>query len=107
MPDADLIAMSKTAAGIWKRCSLDVRKVGLSLVYHRIIINLRIQGVYSYLSIFDGLNIDQGQHMGEIPTVARHIFQACPVLPWIPEPSTVNNKLKRGEGSGSTGRFFD
>jgi hypothetical protein len=28
-------------------------------------------------------------------------------LPWIPEPSTVNNKLKRREGSGSTGRFFD
>jgi hypothetical protein len=26
---------------------------------------------------------------------------------WIPEPSTVNNKLKRREGSGSTGRFFD
>ena len=28
-------------------------------------------------------------------------------LPWIPEPPTVNNKLKRREGSGSTGRFFD
>jgi hypothetical protein len=28
-------------------------------------------------------------------------------LPWIPEPSTANNKLKRREGSGSTGRFFD
>jgi hypothetical protein len=28
-------------------------------------------------------------------------------IPWIPEPSTVNNKLKRREGSGSTGRFFD
>ena len=28
-------------------------------------------------------------------------------LPWIPEPSTVNNKLKRREGSGSTGGFFD
>ena len=28
-------------------------------------------------------------------------------VPWIPEPSTVNNKLKRSEGSGSTGRFFD
>ena len=28
-------------------------------------------------------------------------------LPWIPEPSTVNKKLKRREGSGSTGRFFD
>ena len=27
-------------------------------------------------------------------------------LPWIPEPSTVNNKLKRREGSGSTGRFW-
>jgi hypothetical protein len=27
-------------------------------------------------------------------------------LPWIPEPS-VNNKLKRREGSGSTGGFFD
>ena len=30
-----------------------------------------------------------------------------PKVPWIPEPSTVNNKLKRREGSGSTGRFFD
>jgi hypothetical protein len=29
------------------------------------------------------------------------------LVPWIPEPSTVNNKLKRREGSGSTGRFFD
>jgi hypothetical protein len=28
-------------------------------------------------------------------------------VPWISEPSTVNNKLKRREGSGSTGRFFD
>jgi hypothetical protein len=28
-------------------------------------------------------------------------------LPWIPEPSTVNNNLKCREGSGSTGRFFD
>jgi hypothetical protein len=28
------------------------------------------------------------------------------LLPWIPEPS-VNNKLKRREGSGSTGGFFD
>jgi hypothetical protein len=27
-------------------------------------------------------------------------------LPWIPEPS-VNNKLKRREGSGSMGGFFD
>jgi hypothetical protein len=27
--------------------------------------------------------------------------------PWIPEPSTVNNKLKCREGSGSTRRFFD
>ena len=27
-------------------------------------------------------------------------------VPWIPEPS-VNNKLKRREGSGSTGGFFD
>jgi hypothetical protein len=27
-------------------------------------------------------------------------------LPWIPEPLTVNNTLKRREGSGSTGRFF-
>jgi hypothetical protein len=26
-------------------------------------------------------------------------------IPWIPEPSTVNNKLKRRVGS--TGRFFD
>jgi hypothetical protein len=24
-------------------------------------------------------------------------------LPWIPEPSTVNNKLKRREGSGIQG----
>ena len=29
------------------------------------------------------------------------------VVPWIPEPSTVNNKLKCREGSGSTGSFFD
>jgi hypothetical protein len=36
-----------------------------------------------------------------------HIFSAKGVqVPWIPEPSTVNNKLKRREGSGSTGRFF-
>ena len=28
-------------------------------------------------------------------------------IPWIPETSTVNNKLKRREGSGSTGRLFD
>ena len=28
------------------------------------------------------------------------------IVPWIPEPS-VNNKLKRREGSGSTGGFFD
>jgi hypothetical protein len=28
------------------------------------------------------------------------------LVPWIPEPS-VNNKLKRREGSGSTGGFFD
>jgi hypothetical protein len=27
------------------------------------------------------------------------------IVPCIPEPS-VNNKLKRREGSGSTGRFF-
>jgi hypothetical protein len=27
-------------------------------------------------------------------------------IAWIPEPS-VNNKLKRREGSGSTGGFFD
>ena len=33
--------------------------------------------------------------------------KALHCLPWIPEPSTVNNKLKRREGSGSTGRFFD
>jgi hypothetical protein len=26
-------------------------------------------------------------------------------LPWIPEPSTVNNKLKRREGSGIQGNF--
>jgi hypothetical protein len=32
---------------------------------------------------------------------------ACAGLPWISELSTVNNKLKRREGSGSTGRFFD
>jgi hypothetical protein len=32
---------------------------------------------------------------------------SSPKLPWIPVPSTVNNKLKRREGSGSTERFFD
>ena len=31
---------------------------------------------------------------------------AALTLPWIPEPS-VNNKLNRREGSGSTGGFFD
>jgi hypothetical protein len=30
----------------------------------------------------------------------------CMYIPWIPEPS-VNNKLKRREGSGLTGGFFD
>ena len=34
-------------------------------------------------------------------------FGAVEKVPWIPEPSTVNNKLKRREGSGSTGTFFD
>jgi hypothetical protein len=37
----------------------------------------------------------------------RILIIAAKLLPWIPEPSTVNNKLKRREGSGSTGRFFD
>jgi hypothetical protein len=32
---------------------------------------------------------------------AQHVWGT-----WIPEPS-VNNKLKRREGSGSTGGFFD
>jgi hypothetical protein len=27
-----------------------------------------------------------------------------PKVPWIPEPSTVNSKLKRREGSGIQGR---
>jgi hypothetical protein len=36
-----------------------------------------------------------------------NVAKARPFLPWIPEPSTVNNKLKRRKGSGSTGRFFD
>jgi hypothetical protein len=31
----------------------------------------------------------------------RPVFS--PPLPWIPEPSTVNNKLKRREGSGIQG----
>jgi hypothetical protein len=71
------------------------------LVYHRIIINLRIQGVYSYLSIFDGHNIDQGQHMGEIPTVARHIFQACPVWIYTQSNAHINvNPVGTGGGGG-------
>ena len=37
----------------------------------------------------------------------RTLTGVCKSIPWIPEPSTVNNKLKRREGSGSTGRFFD
>ena len=37
----------------------------------------------------------------------RILIIAAKLLPWIPEPSTVNNKLKRREGSGSMGRFFD
>ena len=28
------------------------------------------------------------------------------IIPWIPEPSTVYNKLKRREGSGSTGEIL-
>ena len=36
----------------------------------------------------------------------KFAVNAFVVLPWIPEPS-VNNKLKRREGSGSTGGFFD
>jgi hypothetical protein len=39
--------------------------------------------------------------------IKYHITQQVMLCPWIPEPSTVNNKLKRREGSGSTGRFFD
>ena len=35
------------------------------------------------------------------------LFKVALQVPWIPEPSTVNNKLKRREGSGSTGTFFD
>ena len=35
------------------------------------------------------------------------LLEAIYAVTWIPEPSTVNNKLKRREGSGSTGRFFD
>ena len=34
------------------------------------------------------------------------MFPAVVPLPWIPEPSTVNNKLKRREGSGSTGSLI-
>jgi hypothetical protein len=34
------------------------------------------------------------------------LVQVCDQISWIPEPS-VNNKLKRREGSGSTGGFFD
>ena len=41
-----------------------------------------------------------------VPTIATVCVFAL-WLPWIPELSTVNNKLKRREGSGSTGRFFD
>ena len=33
-------------------------------------------------------------------------YRSTTMVPWIPEPSTVNNKLKRREGSGSTGRLF-
>ena len=48
----------------------------------------------STLRIFSGLHL-----------VSKTVGNA--VVPWIPEPSTVNNKLKRREGSGSMGRFFD
>jgi hypothetical protein len=33
-----------------------------------------------------------------------HVGYAWHSIPWIPEPSTVNNKLKRREGSGIQGR---
>jgi hypothetical protein len=39
--------------------------------------------------------------------VALDKYDVSRRVPWIPEPSTVNNKLKRREGSGLTGRFFD
>jgi hypothetical protein len=47
------------------------------------------------------LSIDRLQNYWSM-ALSTHILD----LPWIPEPS-VNNKLKRREGSGSTGRFFD
>ena len=37
---------------------------------------------------------------------SHNVRNAISDLPWIPEPS-VNSKLKRREGSGSTGGFFD
>jgi hypothetical protein len=43
---------------------------------------------------------------GSKETFSRFWFGSAPIIPWIPEPS-VNNKLKRREGSGSTGGFFD
>jgi hypothetical protein len=32
-----------------------------------------------------------------------YLVRCIQTLPWIPEPSTVNNKLKRREGSGIQG----
>ena len=39
-------------------------------------------------------------------TIVKIESRSFSSVPWIPEPS-VNNKLKRREGSGSTGGFFD
>jgi hypothetical protein len=41
------------------------------------------------------------------PPLFEYCEWAFRKLPWIPEPSTVNNKLKRREGSGSTEWFMN
>ena len=67
--------------------------------------NFKVLKIYIFIycrsfKIFLGMFISLEQFWQE------HLIIDISCITWIPEPS-VNNKLKRREGSGSTGRFFD
>jgi hypothetical protein len=47
-------------------------------------------------------DIMNGSDLGQ-SYLPRFCFGKYSNIPWIPEPSTVNNKLKRHEGSGIQG----
>ena len=68
---------------------------------------LRYHGVkWQNISILNSM-IDNASILQHYKKSMLFIKALPQTLPWIPEPSTVNNKLKRREGSGSTGTFFD